>query len=64
LEQWPDIPTRVVAGSEDRLFPLDFQRRVVHERLGLDVEVIPGGHLVALSQPEALVDRIMAISAR
>jgi pimeloyl-ACP methyl ester carboxylesterase len=59
LERWPDIPTRVVAGSDDRLFPLDFQRRVVRERLGLEIQVIPGGHLAALSQPEALVDRLI-----
>jgi pimeloyl-ACP methyl ester carboxylesterase len=59
LRGWPDVPTRVVAGSDDRLFPLEFQRRVVRERLGLDVEVIPGGHLVALSQPDALADRIL-----
>lgn len=60
LDRWPDIPTRVVAGSDDRLFPLEFQRRVVRERLGLDVEVIPGGHLAALSHPEALAERILA----
>ena len=33
---------------------------VVRERLGLDVEVIPGGHLVALSQPEELAARLEA----
>ena len=27
--RWPDVPTRVLAGSDDRLFPLEFQRRVV-----------------------------------
>ena len=64
LDRWPDIPTCVVAGSDDRLFPLEFQRRVVRERLGLDVEVIPGGHLAALSQPEALAERILASARR
>ena len=64
LDRWPDIPTRVVAGRDDRLFPLEFQRRVVRERLGLDVEVIPGGHLAALSQPEALAERILASAQR
>jgi pimeloyl-ACP methyl ester carboxylesterase len=58
LQGWPDVPTRVIAASDDRLFPLEFQRRVVRERLGLDVDVIPGGHLVALSQPEVLADRL------
>jgi pimeloyl-ACP methyl ester carboxylesterase len=58
LTRWPDVPTRVVQGSDDRLFPVEFQRRVVRERLGLDVDVIPGGHLVALSQPQRLADRL------
>jgi hypothetical protein len=31
---------------------------VVHSRLGLDLEVMPGGHLIALSQPEELASRI------
>jgi pimeloyl-ACP methyl ester carboxylesterase len=59
LERWPEVPTRVIVGADDRLFPLDFQRRVVRSRLGLEVEVMPGGHLVALSQPEELVSRIL-----
>lgn len=59
LDRWPDVPTRVIVGADDRLFPLDFQRRVVGLRLGLEVEVMPGGHLVALSQPEELVSRIL-----
>ena len=60
LERWPDVPTRVIQGSDDRLFPLEFQREVVRSRLGLELEVMPGGHLVALSQPEELVSRILA----
>jgi hypothetical protein len=48
----------VVAGSDDRLFPLELQRRVTRERLGLDVDVMAGGHLVALSRPEELVERL------
>jgi pimeloyl-ACP methyl ester carboxylesterase len=59
LTRWPDVPTRVLAGSDDRFFPYDFQRRVASERLGLDVEPLPGGHLLALSQPEALVARLV-----
>jgi pimeloyl-ACP methyl ester carboxylesterase len=60
LLHWPDVPTRVIQGSDDRLFPLEFQRQVVRSRLGLELEVMPGGHLVALSQPEELVSRILA----
>jgi pimeloyl-ACP methyl ester carboxylesterase len=60
LEAWPDVPTRVIAGRDDRLFPLEFQRRVAKERLGLDVDAIDGGHMVALSHPAALADRLEA----
>ena len=44
LDRWPEAPTRVIQGSDDRLFPLEFQRRVVRARLGLELEVMPGGH--------------------
>lgn len=54
LPAWPNVPTRFLAARDDRLFPLDFQRRVVAERLGLEVEETPGGHLSALTQPKAI----------
>lgn len=56
LEKWPDVPTRIVGGRDDRFFPLEFQRRVVRERLGLELDEIPGGHLAALSRPRELAD--------
>ena len=58
-----DVPTRVIQVSDDRLFPLEFQRRVVRSRLGLELEVMPGGHLMALSQPVELASRIRSASA-
>ena len=60
VEAWPDLPIRVVAGAADRFFPLEFQQRVAAERLGVDVEVVPGGHLCALSRPEELSDILLA----
>ncbi len=59
LDGWPDVPTRVIQGGDDRLFPVAFQQRIVRERLGLDIDVMPGGHLMALSQPEELASRIL-----
>lgn len=59
LAAWPDVATVVIQGSDDRLFPVEFQRRVVRERLGLDIEVLPGGHLMALSHPDELADRLL-----
>jgi len=59
FERWPGIPMRVIAAADDRFFPLEFQKRIARERLNADAEVIPGGHLVALSQPEELVARLL-----
>ncbi|MCP2322969.1 hypothetical protein HDA40_001476 [Hamadaea flava] len=61
LDAWPDVPTTFLQGIDDRFFPLEFQRRIVRRRLGLDLEEIPGGHLVALSRPEPLVDRLTGV---
>jgi pimeloyl-ACP methyl ester carboxylesterase len=60
LARWPDVRTRVLAGRHDRMFPLEFQRRVARERLGLEVDEIDGGHMVALSNPAELADRLEA----
>ena len=60
FQRWPDVPIHVVAGRDDRLFPADFQARVARERLGKTVEVVPGGHLNALSYPRELADRLLA----
>lgn len=60
FERWPDIPIHVLAGTDDRFFPIEFQRRVARERLGKEVEEIPVGHLVALSNAEGLTERLLA----
>jgi pimeloyl-ACP methyl ester carboxylesterase len=56
VSRWPYVPTTVLAPTEDRLFPLEFQRRLTRERLGERVEFaeIPGGHLPMLSRPREL----------
>jgi pimeloyl-ACP methyl ester carboxylesterase len=56
LERWPEVPTRFIVARGDRLFPLDFLRRTATERLGIDPHEIDGGHLVALSRPQELVE--------
>jgi pimeloyl-ACP methyl ester carboxylesterase len=58
LSAWPDVATRVLAGRQDRMFPLEFQRRIARERLGLEVDEMEGGHMIALSNPGALADRL------
>jgi hypothetical protein len=55
LDSWPDVPTRFLLCRDDRFFAAAFQRRVVRERLGIDPDEMPGGHLPALGHPEVLV---------
>jgi pimeloyl-ACP methyl ester carboxylesterase len=58
---WPDIPIRAVAGRDDRFFPAEFQRCLAKERLGVEADVLPGGHLIALAQPEPLARYLLEL---
>ena len=58
---WPEVPIHVVAGTDDRFFPVEFQQRVARQRLGIEADVLPGGHLLALSQPAALAEYLVAL---
>jgi len=60
LKAWPDVPTRFLLCRDDRLFPADWMRRAVKERLGITPDEIDGGHCVALSRPKELADRLVA----
>jgi pimeloyl-ACP methyl ester carboxylesterase len=59
FKPWPDIPIHVLAGRDDRFFPIEFQRRVARERLGKEVQQVPGGHLVAMSNAEGLTAHLL-----
>jgi pimeloyl-ACP methyl ester carboxylesterase len=63
IKEWPAVPTRVVAGRDDRFFPVAFQRQVARDRLGLETDEVPGGHLAALSYPAGLAERLLAYLA-
>jgi pimeloyl-ACP methyl ester carboxylesterase len=54
LDRWPDVPTRVIAGLHDRLFPYPFMQKLAKERLSVEAEPIDSGHMPALSRPEEL----------
>jgi pimeloyl-ACP methyl ester carboxylesterase len=58
--RWPDVPTTVLAGRDDRLFPFAFQRRVARERAAVEAQPLPGGHLNALSEPDAVTHALLA----
>ena len=52
------MPIRVLTARDDRMFPAGFQQRVARDRLGVEAELVPGGHLTPLSHPMELADRI------
>jgi pimeloyl-ACP methyl ester carboxylesterase len=56
LERWPDVPTHVIIGRDDRFFPAAWLRGVVRDRLGIEPDELPGGHALALSRPRELVE--------
>ena len=63
FERWPATPIHVLVTLQDRFFPAEFQRRVARERLGVEVDELPGGHLAALSQPDRLAARLLSYVA-
>lgn len=54
FESWPSVPLHALVGADDRFFPPAFQRRVCRERLGIEPTFVPGGHAIALSQPDVV----------
>ncbi|WP_155375780.1 alpha/beta hydrolase [Catellatospora vulcania] len=58
FESWPPVPIRVITARDDRMFPAGFQQRVARDRLGVEAELVPGGHLTPLSHPMVLADRL------
>lgn len=60
LARWPDVPTRVLVGRQDRFFPPEMQRRLARERLGVAVDEVDGSHSAMLSRPEQVADALDA----
>jgi len=58
LDSWPDVPTRYLLCRDDRMFPANWMRGVVRERLGIVPDEIDGGHCPALSRPRELAERL------
>ncbi len=63
LEAWPQVPTRYLLCSRDRMFPPQWMREVVRERLGIEPDEIDSGHCPALSRPHELAVRLEAYRA-
>jgi pimeloyl-ACP methyl ester carboxylesterase len=60
LAAWPEVPTRYLLPRRDRMFPAEWMRGVVRERLGIEPDEIDSGHCAALSRPGELADRLEA----
>jgi pimeloyl-ACP methyl ester carboxylesterase len=63
LDAWPAVPTKFVLCLEDRVFPANFMRRVVAERLDIEPDEIASGHCIALSRPKELADWLVGYTA-
>ena len=60
---WPNLLTAAVVGSDDRMFPGDFQRQLLVDRAVVTPVVIRGGHLLALANPDGLTEALLTQSA-
>ncbi len=61
---WPAVKIRVLAGADDRFFPVGFQRRIARDRLGVEADVLPGGHLLPLVQPRLVAGYLLQTTRR
>jgi pimeloyl-ACP methyl ester carboxylesterase len=59
FKAWPPIGIRVLAGEDDRFFPVGLQRRVARDRLGVEADLLPGGHLLPLVQPQLVAEYLL-----
>jgi len=60
LPALPSIPTRGIAATNDRFFPVAFMDRLIRDRLGVEPEHVAAGHLCALANPAGLVELLLA----
>jgi pimeloyl-ACP methyl ester carboxylesterase len=64
VEKWPDVPTAAIIGRDDRLFPCEFQRQLLRDRAGVEEPtIIPGGHLLALANPDGLFEALINLAS-
>jgi hypothetical protein len=61
---WPQIPTAAIVGSDDRRFPLEFQRRLLVDRVGVTPVVLLGDHLLALANADGLTQALLALAEK
>jgi thioesterase domain-containing protein len=59
LPELPSIPTRGIAATNDRFFPVEFMDGLIRDRLGVEPEHVASGHLPALADPVGLVEVLL-----
>lgn len=59
LPALPSIPTRGIAATNDRFFPVAFMDGLIRDRLGVEPEHVSSGHLPALANPAGLVEVLL-----
>ena len=64
FEAWPVSGIGVLAGQDDRFFPVGLQRRVARDRLGVEADVLPGGYLLPVGQPRLVADYLPQTTRR
>jgi pimeloyl-ACP methyl ester carboxylesterase len=60
LPALPAVPTRGIAATDDRFFPVAFMEQLIRDRLGVEPEHVASGHLPALANPEGLTELLLA----
>ena len=62
IARWPDVATAAIVGQDDRFFPVGFQQQLLRERVGIEPVIVPGGHLLALANPDGLVEALLHLT--
>lgn len=62
LAAYPEVPTRAIVCTEDRVLNAESCGRHARERVGAAVTELGGGHSPMLAQPGALVEALFATS--
>jgi pimeloyl-ACP methyl ester carboxylesterase len=58
------VPTLVIAGSDDSMYPASQQREFAARIPGADFATVPGRHISVIDAPEAVAEMIDAFLAR
>jgi pimeloyl-ACP methyl ester carboxylesterase len=64
LSTAPEIPSTYILAADDRTIRPEWQRRMAHERLGVEPIVIPTGHCPNVSQPDRLAEILVDLAER